>query len=262
MDRDGDGWAPLVDRFVDAHYGSLRGRVRTFVIDQHLAEYLPEPPASIVDVGGGAGTQSIPLARRGYEVTIVDSSAAMLERATANLTEEVDSVAARVVLVEARGEDAVDRLGSEVFDAVLCHGVLMYLDDPDPILDSVCELAVPGGLLSMVTKNRANLAVRPALRGDWAEALDAFDATHQVNSFGFNTRADSIEGLSTMLERRGVDPVAWFGVRLFTDRWREAEDDPDELGAALAVELEASRRDPYRQLSRLFHLLGRKREST
>jgi hypothetical protein len=27
------------------------------------------------------------------------------------------------------------------------------------------------------------------------------------------------------------------------------------------VELEASRRDPYRQLSRVFHLLGRKRPS-
>jgi len=45
-------------------------------------------------------------------------------------------------------------------------------------------------------------------------------------------------------------------VRLFTDAWSEerAADDLDE--SMLAVELEASRRDPYRQLSRLFHLLG------
>jgi hypothetical protein len=37
--------------------------------------------------------------------------------------------------------------------------------------------------------------------------------------------------------------------------------DPGEakqVAAAAAVELEASRRDPYRQLSRVFHLVGRK----
>jgi hypothetical protein len=34
--------------------------------------------------------------------------------------------------------------------------------------------------------------------------------------------------------------------------------DSQQLAAAAAVELEASRRDPYRQLSRIFHLVGRK----
>ncbi len=60
-----DAWAPLVDRFVGGHYGTPRGRVRTYVIDRHLAAHLPPPPLRIVDVGGGAGHQSIPLARRG-----------------------------------------------------------------------------------------------------------------------------------------------------------------------------------------------------
>jgi len=34
--------------------------------------------------------------------------------------------------------------------------------------------------------------------------------------------------------------------------------DAAEMAATLAVELEASRRDPCRQLSRVFHLVGRK----
>jgi hypothetical protein len=34
--------------------------------------------------------------------------------------------------------------------------------------------------------------------------------------------------------------------------------DPEDL--VFEVELQASRRDPYRQLSRLFHLLGRRRD--
>jgi hypothetical protein len=33
--------------------------------------------------------------------------------------------------------------------------------------------------------------------------------------------------------------------------------DSREVAAAAAVELEASRRDPYHQLSRVFHLVGR-----
>ena len=35
--------------------------------------------------------------------------------------------------------------------------------------------------------------------------------------------------------------------------------DTAQVEATAAVELEASRRDPYRQLSRVFHLVGRRR---
>ncbi|BAH48686.1 hypothetical protein ROP_04390 [Rhodococcus opacus B4] len=34
--------------------------------------------------------------------------------------------------------------------------------------------------------------------------------------------------------------------------------DSRQFAAAAAIELEAGRRDPYRQLSRIFHLVGRK----
>jgi S-adenosylmethionine-dependent methyltransferase len=37
--------------------------------------------------------------------------------------------------------------------------------------------------------------------------------------------------------------------------------DSQQVAATAAVELEASRRDPYRQLSRVFHLVGRKSPS-
>lgn len=249
-----DPWTEVADRFVDEHYASVRGRIRTYVIDQHLEAHLPSPPASIVDVGGGAGTQSLPLARRGYDVTIVDSSPAMLERATDALSGESDEVASRVRLVEAPGEKAFDSLGKNKFEGVLCHGVLPYVDDPSPLIDSLCALCAPGGVVSIVAKNVRTLAVLPALEGKWAEALAAFDASREINSLGFDTRADTVEELALLLDRHGVRMVAWFGVRLFTDRWTDPE--PADLDDLMAVELEASKRDPYRQLSRLFHLIG------
>ncbi len=253
-----DAWAPLAEAFVDGHYGSLRGRVRTHVVDAHLRAHLAPPPARVVDVGGGAGTQSIPLARAGYDVTIVDPSPTMLDRARRARDSEPGEVAARVRLVEADGEGAPAALDGATFAGVLCHGVLMYLDDPTALLGVLCALAAPGGIVSIVAKNVACMAVLPAHRGEWDVALAAFGADRQVNGLGVDTRGDSVEHVSALLAGRGVDPEAWYGVRLFTDGWvpeRVARDPEDQV---LAVELEASRRDPYRQLSRLFHLIGRR----
>lgn len=255
---DADEWAAHVATFVDDHYRQLRGRVRTHVIDQHLATHL-SPGARIVDVGGGAGNQSIPLARRGHHVTIADPSPAMLDRAAQALEDEPAEVRDRVRLVRCRGEEAPVTLG-ETFDGVLCHGVVMYVEDVDPFVAALAALAAPGGVVSIVAKNADVLAARPAQDGRWADALAAFDARRQVNGLGIDTRADRIDELSAVLARHGVEPVAWYGVRLFSDAWAPDRPPSDPEDVVLAVELEASRRDPYRQLSRLFHLVGTKRK--
>ncbi len=105
------------------------------------------------------------------------------------------------------------------------------------------------------------LAARPALEGDWATALAAFDASHQINGLGLDTRGDHVADLSALLAERSVEPIAWYGVRLFTDGWSPDRPPTDPEDLVLAVELQASRRDPYRRMSRLFHLLGRRREA-
>ena len=253
-----DDWAPLAERFVDHHYSSLRGRVRTHVIFEHLRQHLGHPPQRLVDVGGGAGNQSVPLAQVGHEVTILDPSPAMLERAAKRLEAEDPTTAARVQLVEAAGEDAPEALGGATFDAVLCHGVLMYLDEPEPLVHSLCQLAGPAGLVSIVAKNVEVMALRHAQEGDWAAAIAAFDSERQLNGLGVDTRGDRVDHLSALLSRRGIEPVDWYGVRLFTDGWSpdRAATDPEDL--LLEAELIASQRDPYRQMSRLFHLIGRR----
>jgi SAM-dependent methyltransferase len=251
-----DVWAPLAERFVDHHYSSLRGRVRTHVIDEHLRRHIGPIPQRVVDVGGGAGNQSVPLARVGHEVTIVDPSAAMLRRAAERIRSEDPGTAARVRLVEAAGEDAPEALSGAVFDAVLCHGVLMYLDDPVPLVDSLCRLVARGGVVSIVAKNVQAMALRPARAGDWAEAIAAFDSDRQINGLGVDTRGDSVDHLSDLLAERGVAPVDWYGVRLFTDGWTTERAPTDSEHLVLEAELIASQRDPYRQLSRLFHLVG------
>jgi len=79
-------------------------------------------------IPGPAGPRSIPLAREGYEVTIVDPSRAMLARAEARLAAEPPEVARRVRLICASAEEARGVLGGAQFASVLCHGVLMYVE--------------------------------------------------------------------------------------------------------------------------------------
>jgi S-adenosylmethionine-dependent methyltransferase len=188
----------------------------------------------------------------------VDPSERMLELAADRRRSVEPDVEERIRLVQATGEAAPEVLGGRRFDAVLCHGVLMYLDDPAPMLDALCSLVVPGGIVSIVAKNIEVLASRPALRGDWAGALAQFGQDRQVNGLGVDTRADHVDDLSQQLRARSIEPVAWYGVRLFVDGWtpdRLAIDPPDLVKQ---VELEASRRDPYRRMSRLFHLIGQR----
>jgi len=252
-----DAWAALADPFVDGAYASVKGQVRTFVLHSQLLRHLPDPPAAVLDVGGGAAHQSLPLARLGYDVTVLDPSPAMLGKAAQRLAAEPDDVRDRVRLVEATGERAEEATGGQRFAAVLCHGVLMYVARPEPLLAAVCRCASPGGVVSVMALNAATLAVRPALERRWADALAAFDASGEVGVLGTDTRGDTVEGLSDLMRRHGVDPQAWYGVWLFTD-WMDLPLAGTDMAAVADVELQASLRDPYRQLSRVFHLVGRR----
>ena len=258
-----DTWATLADRFADEAYASVKGYVRTYVMHQHLLEHLPAPPATVLDVGGGAGHQSFPLAEIGYDVTLLDSSPAMLDKARERLRRLSPEARRRVRLVQADGTAAEQAVDGRRFAAVLCHGVLGYLERPEPMVGQLCRCAAPDGVVSIMTGNARASAVRPALERRWADALAAFDARHEVGVLGVSGRADTVDELSELLVSGDVEPVRWYGVWLFVD-WLEfsgAELDRDDgqLAATAAVELEASRRDPYRQLSRVFHLVGRKR---
>ncbi|HEY3980830.1 MAG TPA: hypothetical protein VGM79_26370 [Streptosporangiaceae bacterium] len=115
-----------------------------------------------------------------------------------------------------------------------------------------------------MTGNAHATAVQPALERRWADALAWFDARTGTSVLGVRGRADTVEEVSELIARYGVEPERWYGAWLFVD-WLEfggATLDPGdtkEVEAIAAVELETSRRDPYRQLSRAFHLVGRKR---
>lgn len=251
-----DPFADLASPFID-HYRTLRGVVRHALVARQLDTHLSGPPGRVADIGGGTGPQAIRLARLGYEVVVLDPSEDMIRRAREAVAAEQPEVRRLVEIVRGSGEEAPRILGQDAFDAVLCHGVVMYLDSPTEMIRALSVLARTGGIVSLLAKNAEALALRPALHGRWRDALAAFDADRDVGGLGVLTRGDYVERLRSDFTDAGLSPIEWYGVRVLTDHLGRTPPGED-LDDVLEAEWEAGRRDPYRRVGRLIHLVGRR----
>lgn len=212
----------------------------------------------VLDVGMGQGTQALRLARAGHSVTGLESDAEMLRTARESLAGEPEGIRERVRLIEGDGRDTGVHFLPGSFDVVLCHGVLMYVPEPDPLLAGLARMLAPGGLLSLLVRNAGALAMRPGTAGDFSAALAAFDTDTYTNRLGLDVRADRLEVLRATLAGIAAPLHAWYGVRVFTDNvGNEAElPGPEELERVFAAEDRAGRTDPYRGVAALLHLCG------
>jgi len=244
-----------------ARLGTLRQAVRQEIVARQLAAHLAgRPGLRVLDVGCGQGTQALRLARAGHTVTGLDGSATMLADLRRSLRDEPPAVRDRVRPVLGDALSAADLFETDSFQVVLCHGVLMYLPGPVPLLAAIARLTAPGGLVSLLVRNGDALAMRPGLLRDWAEAAGAFDGTGYRNRIGVAARADRLDDLSAGLTAAGLTVERWYGVRVFTDAAGDEEPvpDPDAFGLLLDCEERAGSTDPYRSVAALLHILARR----
>jgi S-adenosylmethionine-dependent methyltransferase len=238
--------------------GGLRDVVRQELVAAQLAEALAERPSSrplrVLDAGCGQGTQALRLARAGHEVTGLDPSAELLDRFAAELSKEDPEVQGGVRVVQGLGEAAPEMVAGP-FDLVLCHGVLMYLDDIVSMLAALSAVATEHGLLSVLVRNGLAPAMRDGLRGDYLGARRAFDSPRYTNRLGLPARAHTPAQVDAALAAFGWRRTRWSGVRVFTDHRHGPSPSGDELEQLLAAEHEAGRRDPYRSVAALLHLI-------
>jgi SAM-dependent methyltransferase len=248
-----------------ARLGTLRQVVRQEVVARQVAAHLPDlPPRRVLDIGCGQGTQALVLARRGHLVTGLDSSAQLLGDFRTALAAEPAQVRDQVQLVQGEAVAAASLFAPSSFDAVLCHGVLMYFPDPSPLLAAIAQVVAPGGLVSVLVRNGDALAMRPGLLGDWDSAGQAFDGAAYLNRIGVTARADRLEDLTAALAGRQLFVAQWYGVRVFTDTAASTEPLPGKatLDAILRTEERAGRTDPYRHVAALLHLIAVRGEAT
>ncbi|MER6144203.1 methyltransferase domain-containing protein [Streptomyces sparsogenes] len=241
--------------------GGLRNTVRQALVarqlDERIAAHFPVGRRlRVLDVGLGQGTQALRLARAGHEVTGLESDPAMLDAVREALSAEPAGIRERVRLIEGDGRDTGAHFLPGAFDVVLCHGVLMYVPEPDPMLAALARVLAPGGLLSLLVRNADALALRPGLQGDWDGALAAFDSPDYTNRIGLSARADRREELTTTLTAIGAPLHTWYGVRVFTDLAPDDSGVPDDWDRLVEAEDRAGRTDPYRAVAALLHLCG------
>jgi hypothetical protein len=113
--------------------------------------------------------------------------------------------------------------------------------------------ASTGATLSLLEKNRLALAMRPGLRGDYAEALRVLDDPVASGNLGIPNRSRSTGEWSDLLTDSGWRLDSWVGIRLFSDLAPDVLSD-DNYDRLLTLEREAGRREPYRSAARLIHI--------
>jgi S-adenosylmethionine-dependent methyltransferase len=232
-----------------------RGRVRFELLLEQVLAALPEPPARVVDAGGGTGQLAVALARRGYQVTVVDTSAAMLATCAQRAAGEGAEVGARLATVQGDAADLPALLGPASRDAAVCHDLITQVDDPAAVLAALAGVLGDGGVLSLGFANRDWLVLRAGRRGEHASALRL---VHGREAGRPPAPAMTLAEIEAELERAGFEPVAACGVGVFVD---SGDDDPDPAGLAALVELErlVAAREPYRSSARTVHVVGRRR---
>jgi tellurite methyltransferase len=120
------------------------------------AHLLP-PGGRALDVAGGAGRHSVWLARRGFEVTLVDVSDVGLARAASAAVDAGVTIATVQVDLEAEAES----LPSGPFDVIVVHH---YLDRD--VWSALPDALAPGGVLLVCQPTVRNLErhARPSAR--------------------------------------------------------------------------------------------------
>ncbi|MCL3998889.1 class I SAM-dependent methyltransferase [Streptomyces lavenduligriseus] len=238
-----------------------RGRLRHDLTARRILAELGDRPARILDVGCGDGEMVLRLAAAGHQVTGVEKSPGMLASATERVAAD-PAIAERVTLT--RGDIHHLPYDDGAFDAVVCHGVVMYLPDSVAPVAHLARLVAPGGLLSILTKNALAVGVREALSGDYALARAQIESgqADSVGNLGIRTRGDIPDHLDSLARANGLTPLPWQGVRIFHDHRMDWQPSEEDYQAALETEWAASSRSPYRELGRLVHTVARRPEAT
>jgi len=109
-----------------------------------LAQSLPSPPASVLDIGCGTGSLSLVLTGLHYTVTGTDLSEEMIARAKAKTKAAGYSIPFKVM--DAGNPD----FSGQQFDGIVCRHLLWALPEPALVLQRWSKLLVPGGRLLLI----------------------------------------------------------------------------------------------------------------
>ena len=249
--------------YLDSPPGRLREEIAWRRVSCLIERTWGSPPVSIkvLDVGCGTGELALRLATKGFQVVLLDAAKEMCSMAQRQAETLCQSCAHPPRIVHGTVEEASTLFEAGSFDLILCHFLIEYLPDPSPALAAIRRVARPGGLLSMISLNRWQEALRLAIRDHrFAKAQEALTRTTSTDSlFGIQRRAFRREDLKALLEDADFEIEEEGGISIFIDYLaKEAIDDPSSFASLLNLEEEAGKHYPWKDVARYLHLFGRR----
>ncbi|OEJ96618.1 methyltransferase [Streptomyces thermolilacinus] len=242
---------------------SLRTAVVWDVLEEALnrrVEATGRKTLDVLDTGGGSGNFAVPVARLGHRVTVVDPSPNALFALERRIAEA--DVADRVRGVQGDIHDLFDVVERGGFDAVLCHGVLEYVEDPAEGVRHAVEALRPDGVLSLLAAGLGGAVLARALAGHFNQALRALtDPAGRWGDADPVPRRFTAEQLTETVEAAGVEVGAVHGVRVFADLVPGVlvDTEPGALDALNRLEAAAAELPAFHSVATQLHVLGQKR---
>jgi len=250
-----------------AYLESPEGRLRADLVFANLQDFLSPPQANKplygLDVGCGTGATAVRLARLGFQVTQLDSSQTMLD--IARRTAEDAGVASRVRLQQGDAGQLAALFDAALFDVVLCHNLLEYVDDPATVLRGAARaLRDPSAILSVVARNQTGEVFKAALQaGDLAAAEANLTAEWGFETlYGGRVRLFTPASLHAMLNAASLEPVAERGVRVLADYLPPRISRSSEYARILELERKLGSLPEYAAVARYTHCLARRVETS
>lgn len=239
-----------------AAYGdTIRGEIRYQLVRQNIARFIGKE-IHILDVGGGAGLDSVYFAQQGHHVTLLEPAADQLELARLHI--ESAGVRNRIETVQGTIEDVIGK--PSVYDLVLSHCVAMYLENPYEYFANLAGVTKAAGHISILDKGYAAAYAHAVSIGDFSAAYQLAETGKCTNRLGRETWAFRPDTLEQSLENAGLWLRQWSGVRVLHDAdMRRTQDVPgDELASIIAHEAEAGSDLATRGMGQLLHFIVQK----
>ena len=246
------------DRYA-AYLETTEGRLRLDLAFANLQDFLPQSAQSLraLDVGCGTGAMGVRLARLGAHVTLLDSSAQMLE-----LAQRAAKEAGALGSVALKHND-VDELSklfeAESFNVILCHNVLEYVRKPGAVLRGAADLLKDASsVLSVLVRNRAGEVLKAAIKeGDLSASEQNLTAEWGNESlYGGRVLLFAAEGLRAMLAAVSLELTAERGVRVVSDYLPSQVSRNDDYARIFELERKLGMRPDFAAVARYTHCLA------
>lgn len=246
----------LADRFASRVHDSQKGVLRRQIIWRDLKQQLPaisgDKPLRILDIGGGLGHFTVKCAALGHRVIYTDLSEIMMQKAQAHakaLVKDIEwlNLPFQDLNSESHGE----------CDLVLCHAVIEWLADPEPLLPTLHSLLKTKAVLSFCFYNPAGLVYRNLICGNFRYLNQREQQPIDPNSLT-PPNPRSIEQIEKGLSVSGFSQQSLSGIRVFSDYVLQKRGGNQSADDMMEAEMTYSNLEPYRRMGRYIHIIATK----